>query len=70
MLGSFLDADRIEGDGDTPCLAVVVNLFDDNLYQADLIAERHRFPDWIEGGHRGLDVLLGKQVVADLLDVT
>ena len=70
MLGSLLDADRIESDGDASGLAVVVDLFDDNLYQADLIAERHRFPDWIEGGHRGLDVLLGKQVVADLLDVT
>jgi len=58
-----------ESDGNASRFAVVVNLFDDNLYQADLIAERHRFPDWIESGHRGLDILLGKQVVTDLLDV-
>ncbi len=69
MLGTFLYADRVEGDGDPSRFAVVVNLFDDNLYQANLIAKRHRFPDWIEGGHRGLDILLGKQVVTDLLDV-
>ncbi len=59
MLGTLLDADRVEGDSDAAGLAVVVNLFDDNLNQADLIAKRHRFPDWIEGDHRGLDVLLG-----------
>ena len=69
MLGPLLDADRVEGDGNASRFAVVVNLFDDNLYQADLVAERHRFPDWIESGHRGLDILLGKQVVTDLLDV-
>ena len=69
MLGPLLDADRVEGDGDASRFAVVVNLFDNNLYQADLVAERHRFPDWIEGGHHGLDILLGKQVVTDLLDV-
>ena len=69
MLGPLLDADWVEGDGDASRFAVVVNLFDDNLNQADLVAERHRFPDWIESGHRGLDVLLCKQVVTDLLDV-
>ena len=53
----------------TPRFAVVVNLFDNNLYQADLVAERQRFPDWIEGGHRGRYVLLGKQVVANRFDV-
>ncbi len=68
MLGSLLNADRVESDGDASRFAVVVNLLDDHLNQADLIAECHRFPDWIEGGHRGLDVLLGKQVIADLLD--
>lgn len=50
MIGTLLYADLVEGDGDASGFAVVVNLFDDNLYQADLVAERHRFPDWIEGG--------------------
>lgn len=69
MLGPLLDADRVEGDGNASRFALVVNMFDDNLYQADLIAECHRFPDRIKSGHRRLDVLLGEQVVADLFDV-